>query len=159
MSKDRSTFLSTIWSGVFQLEFRWEFIKQNKKVRKQENKKKRKKTWTRPRKWSRKKESFFFFLGRDLVYFFSWPLSFFFLFFFFAFLVESVFSFFFSLSLSWSKASFLVFFYKFPPLAINRINIDWLRDREGIFLGMSWLVTNCLPRYLWASQNNCLFDI
>ena len=43
---------------------RWEFIKENKKVRKQkldqesdqENKKKRKKTRTRPRKWSRKQE-------------------------------------------------------------------------------------------------------
>ena len=44
---------------------RWEFIKENKKVRKQEN------------KWSRKKEFFFLgrFFGRVLVFLFSWALS------------------------------------------------------------------------------------
>ena len=61
--------------------------KEIKKVRK-----KRKKTRSRPRKRSRKEESFLFFLD--------------------AFLVESVFSFFFS----WLSSCFLVFFYKFPPL-------------------------------------------
>ena len=39
MSKDRRTFCPLLRSGVFQLEFSWEFIKQNKKVRKQEKKK------------------------------------------------------------------------------------------------------------------------
>ena len=68
---------------------RWKFIKENKKIRKQENKKKGKKTKTRPRKWARKKEKLFFlilFVGRVFVFF---P---FFLF-----------------------SYFLVFFYKFPP--------------------------------------------
>ena len=65
---------------------RWEFIKENKKVRKQENKK----TRTRPRKWSRKKESFSFF---------SWSLSW----------SCSCFLFF-SWSLFWSSFCFLVFF-------------------------------------------------
>ena len=70
---------------------RWEFIKENKKSR----------TW--PSKWSRKTVSFFLFfcrfLGRVLVFF---------LVFLIAFLVEFLFSY------------FLVFFYKFPPLQVNK---------------------------------------
>ena len=54
-------FASSVWQ-------RWEFMKENKKVRKQRNKKKRKKTRTRPRNRPRKKESFFlFFLDAVLV--------------------------------------------------------------------------------------------
>ena len=78
---------------------RREFIKDNKKVRKQEKKKKRKKTRTRTRKWSRKKESFFFF---------SWSSSCF----------LSCFCFldrFLSRVLVFLFSYFLVFFYKFPP--------------------------------------------
>ena len=78
---------------------RWKFIKENKKVRKQELdqesiKKTRKKTKTRPTKRTRKQE-----LDQesDLI----------------TFLVEFLFSFFFFVFLfSYS----LVFFYKFPPL-------------------------------------------
>ena len=86
---------------------RWEFIKENKKVWKQEGKK----TRTRLRKWSRKKESFscslswsssclLIFLDRVLVFFF----------FLIAFLVEFLFSFF-SWSLSWSRSCFLTFLF------------------------------------------------
>ena len=85
---------------------RWEFIK--------ESKRKRKKTRSRPRnrqrKRSRKKESFIiFFLVENRF------LSFYFL---------TVIVFFFSWSLSWSKACFLVFFYKFPPQEIL-LTIIW----------------------------------
>ena len=71
---------------------RWEFIKENKKVRKQEKKKKRKtqldqesdqeenKTRTRPRKWSRKKKVFSFFLCRFLVFLIAFLVEFFFFF-------------------------------------------------------------------------------
>ena len=66
---------------------RWEFIKENKRVRiqsrehaldqesDQENKKKRKKTRSRPRKRPRKKRKNFFswFLGRVLVFFYKFP--------------------------------------------------------------------------------------
>ena len=64
---------------------RWDFIKENKKTR------------TRPRKWSRKKIVFSFFLGRFLgrvlVVLFSWSLFGRVLVFLFAFLVEFLFSF------------------------------------------------------------------
>ena len=46
-----------ILGKVSSRQLRWEFIRENKKVRKKENTKAR----TRPRKLSRKKESFFFF--------------------------------------------------------------------------------------------------
>ena len=39
---------------------RWEFIKESKKVEKQESDQENKKTRTRPRKRPRKKETFFF---------------------------------------------------------------------------------------------------
>ena len=83
------------------------------------------------KKFGKKKESFLFFLVAFLVksvfsfFFFSWPLSFFLD----RFLGrECVFCLFFSWSLSWSKACFLtflfVFFYKFSPQDVwNRRNI------------------------------------
>ena len=114
---------------------RWESIKENKKVRKQENKK----TRTRPRKWSRKKESFFFF---------SWSLSWSsscFLVFLIAFLVEFLFSFSFSWSLSWSNSCFLVFFDRFL-------------GRDLVFLFFYFLVFFFINSDLWrlGSENNSL---
>ena len=66
---------------------RWEFIKENKK------------TWTRSRKWSRKKESFFFF---------SWSTSCFLSCFLGRFLGQV---------LVFLFSCFLVFLYEFPPLS------------------------------------------
>ena len=97
-----------------------EFIRENKKVRTTKN-------W--PRKRSRKKKVYSFFLGRFLrreriFFLFSWPLSFF-LFFFslVAFLAENVFPFFFLNCFPGRKrvvlfSYFLGFFYKFPPLYV-----------------------------------------
>ena len=113
---------------------RWEFIKENKKVRKQENKK----TRNRPKMWSRKKKKFFsFFLGRFLCWVFV-----FFLVFLIAFLVKFLFSFLFS----WSSSCFLSYFF---------LNLPFFSLESMIFFFFSWnlsFIKSQLRKHLWPSS-------
>ena len=117
----KSTHHTVAYKFIIAYSFlRWEFIK-----RKQENKK----TITRPRKWSRKKEVFSFFLGRFL----GWVLVFF-LFFLF------------SWSLSWWNSCFLTFLFSFiPPQAPSLIT-----EKRSL---ARWILSFCIENECSRQMN------
>ena len=109
---------------------RWEFIKENKKVRK--NKENTLSTKKPTKKTIKKRILFLFFFvaflvesersKKDFFFFFSWSLFWSracFLYFF----LDRYSFFYFSWSLFWSKACFLVFFHKFPTQIITEVKI------------------------------------
>ena len=107
-----------ILGKVSSRQLRWEFIRENKKVRKKENTKAR----TRPRKWSRKKGKFF-----------SWSLS-----------CSS--SCFLGRVLVFMLFYFLVFFFKFPPLMAEKVSTEFGRNHLlGRKCQTNVLVMRCVP--------------